>query len=602
MKEAASTLIDSLGPNWRALVPPLLRDIRGYSREKCRRDLIAGAVVAMVSIPQAVGFAVIAGLPPTMVIGSVVVGGFVASWFFSSRFVVFGPSNSVSMLLAATIASRSGSTLGPPEMAVLLALMIGLVQLAAGLFRFGNVTQFVSRSVVLGYAGAIGVLLMLSQVHQVLGLGRPPHTAAVASIRDSFESMLAGRGHLLSVGVGGLAFLLFLVVKRLAPRWPETLIGLTALSLLSGAMQWDALGVRTLGASGELFAGLPNFAGLRLTGAELGTVRSLAGPALAIALLGMLEATSIAKSYGVRAGDRTEINRELVAMGLGNLAAASFGAMPGAASFARSAANYQAGAKTRVAGLLGSVFVIGFGLLLWPVLYHLPLPALAAALMRIGWRMIGVEQVMIAIRSTRSDALVLIGTFVAAVLLPLDTAIYVGIGLSLATALRKASSPFLVEYAFNQADQLAQIRDAGSRDHPHIAIIHVEGELFFGAADLFHEHVRQQAEREDLRVVILRLKNAHHLDATTVFALRGLQDWLAGSGRHLIISGVHGDVLRVLRRSGMLDRLGIENVFPAEPNPNLATRKALLRARHLLGDLAARAEVRLYFDQPVEAR
>jgi SulP family sulfate permease len=533
-----------------------------------------------------------------MVIGSVVVGGFIASLFFSSRFVVFGPSNSLSLLLAAAFVAQRGTAIGPAELAVLLALMIGSVQLVAGLFRFGQITQFVSRSVVLGYGAAIGTLLILSQFHHLLGIARPSSTSLIVSIVETGRHALARELNLYALAVAAAAFLIFSLIKRLHPRWPEALIGLVMLSAASWWLQWETLGIRTLGEEGSLFSGLPNFSGLPLGLSELQTVRSLIEPAVAIALLGMLEAVSIAKTYGVRSGDRTDTNRELVAMGLGNLASACFGSMPGSASFARSAANFQAGARTQMSGALSSLLVLGIGLILAPLVSHLPIPALAAALLRIGWRMIDFEQSRVAMRSTKADAFVLFGTFASAMLLPLDTAIYTGIGLSLAMALRKASTPFLVEYTFNESDQLSQLDDKKCRPHPQIAIIHVEGELFFGAADLFQEHVREQAEREDLRVVVLRLKNARHLDATTVFALRGLQDWLASSGRHLIISGVHGEVLRVLRHSGLLERLGVNNIFPAELNPNLATRKALIRAKQLLGIDAGEAEVRLFFDRP----
>lgn len=596
-RDSTSALLDSFKPDWRMLVPPLLGEMRAYSREKLRKDALAAATVAMVSIPQAVGFALIAGLPPTMVFGCVVVGGFVASLFFSSRFVVFGPSNSLSMLLAAAFVAERSTALGPAELAVLLAVMIGFVQFIAGVFRFGQITQFVSRSVVLGYGAAIGTLLILSQFHHLLGIARPASTSLIGSLAETMRHALAREFNLYSLVVAVAAFLIFWLIKRLLPRWPEALIGLVVLSAASWWLQWEALGIRTLGEDGALFSGLPNFSGLPLGLSELQTVRSLIGPAIAIALLGMLEAVSIAKTYGVRSGDRTDTNRELVAMGLGNLASACFGSMPGSASFARSAANFQAGARTQMSGALSSLVVLGVGLVLAPLVNHLPIPALAAALLRIGWRMIDFEQSRVAIRSTKADAFVLFGTFASAMLLPLDTAIYTGIGLSLAMALRKASTPFLVEYTFNESDQLAQLDDKKRRPHPQIAIIHVEGELFFGAADLFQEHVREQAEREDLRVVVLRLKNARHLDATTVFALRGLQDWLAGSGRHMIISGVHGEVLRVLRQSGLLDRLGVDNVFPAELNPNLATRKALIRAKQLLGIGSGEAEVRLFFDR-----
>ncbi|HWL16354.1 MAG TPA: SulP family inorganic anion transporter, partial [Opitutus sp.] len=279
----------------------------------------------------------------------------------------------------------------------------------------------------------------------------------------------------------------------------------------------------------------------------------------------------------------------------GNIVSAFFASMPGSTSFARSAANFQAGARTQMSGVLSSLFVLGFMVLLSPLVNHLPIPVLAAALIRVGLNLVDREQIRIAARSTGSDAFALFGTFAYALLLPLDIAIYLGVVLALFLALRKASTPLLVEYTFNSEDEIVARDAARAREHPSIAIIHVEGELFFGAADLFQTHVRQQAENENLQVIILRLKNARHLDATTVFALRALHDFLHNTGRHLLISGAQADVLRVLRNSGLHRHLGEENIFPAESNPNLATRKALLRARTLVsgGD----PEVRLYFDR-----
>ncbi len=585
-------LIDSLKPDWHLLIPRLPATLRSSFTKVWRADLLSAATVAMVSIPQAVGFALIAGLPPDMVFTCVVVGGFVASLFFSSRHLVFGPSNSLSMLLAATFIAHRGSALGPAEMAVVLALMIGLFQITAGCFRLGQITQYISRSVVIGYGAAIGVLLMLSQIHNLLGLSISREASAWSAPFDAAGQLLKAPHSPYPIMVALAAALLFHFIKKRWPRSPDTLIGLVLCSLFSWALDLNTLGVLTLGGGGTFFATLPNFEGLPVTFSELFTLRALLGPAAAIALLGMLEAVSIAKTYGMKSGDRVDTNQELVAMGLGNLACACFAGMPGSASFARSAANFQAGARTQLSGLLSSLLVLGLVLLLSPLISHIPVPALAAALMRIGFKIIDRDQIRIAARSTRSDAVALGGTFLSALLLPLDTAIFVGVGLTLALALRKVSTPTLAEYSFDGADQLTQLNEGKKRSDPQIAIIHVEGELFFGAADIFQEHVREQVEREDLRVVILRLKNARHLDATTIFALRGLVDFLRQTGRHLLISGIHGDVLQVLRRSGLLKHIGVENIFPAEDNYALATKKALVRARSLLD--GQKAEIRIF--------
>jgi SulP family sulfate permease len=183
----------------------------------------------------------------------------------------------------------------------------------------------------------------------------------------------------------------------------------------------------------------------------------------------------------------------------------------------------------------------------------------------------------------------------AALFLRLDTAIYIGVGVSLIMFMRNASTPSLVEYTFTDTGQLAQLENKQQRANPAISIVHVEGELFFGAADLFQEQVRYLADEDSIRVVILRMKNARHLDATSVLSLLQLHDYLRGSGRHLIVSGVSAEVERVLRNSGADRQIGPENIFPAEANLTMSTKRALVRARQLLQ--GAKADVRIFYDR-----
>jgi sulfate permease, SulP family len=176
----------------------------------------------------------------------------------------------------------------------------------------------------------------------------------------------------------------------------------------------------------------------------------------------------------------------------------------------------------------------------------------------------------------------------------------VGVGLSLALFLRKASAPSLVEYGFNEQGQLSELDGSSeSRGNSAISIVHVEGELFFGAADLFQEQVRLLAGDGGIKVVILRMKNARHLDATSVMSLLQLHDYLAQTGRHLLISGINPDVEKVLRKSGARKQIGVENIFPAEANLTMSTKRALLRASQLLQQAgsAPTAGVRIFYDR-----
>ncbi len=577
---------------------PLREELAHYSWAKLKADLSAGATVSLVSIPQAIGFALIAGLPPLMVLMAAVVGGFVCALFSSSRHMVFGPTNSVSIILAATLHSLGGGALTPAELALILALLIGVFQCIAGLSQMGKLTQFISRSVIIGYGTAIGLLLAASQIPHLLG-------TAVAH-GNTLDSLEAAAQHLLQfafnpypLAMGVVTLLVFWVLERFWPRLPVELIGLVALSLITQQLDLKVLGIRTIEDVGALTAALPSFIGIPLSQSDWSVVPPLLSAALAIAILGMLEAISISKTLASQSGQRLDANQELVAMGSANIANSFFGAMPGSASFARSATNLQSGAKTQVSALLSSLLVLGALFFVAPVINSIPVACLAAHLIRIGLKMLNREQIRISWRSTRSDAVVFGVTLCSAFFLNLDTAIYVGVGVSLALFLRKASAPALVEYGFNDQGQLAELNGGNQRSNAAISIVHVEGELFFGAADLFQEQVRLLADNDGLIVVILRMKNARHLDATAVMSLLQLHAYLRKTDRHLLISGINPDVEKVLRKSGALDAVGVENIFPAEANLTMSTKRALLRASQLLQQTGSKptAGVRIFYDR-----
>ncbi len=577
---------------------PFIGELRKYTWEKFRADLIAGATVTLVSIPQAVGFSLILNLPPTPVIVSVIIGGFVGSLFFSSRHHVFGPTSSISLIVAATIAANSATGLEPLQLAVYLAFLIGVIQLLAGLLNFGEITKFISRSVVVGYSTGIGILLIASQLHNLLGYKVEAGQNFSTNVLQAIFDLGTARVYPWAIGIGALTFAIFWGVRRLRPRWPEALIGLALLGI--GAKIFTVyhplhIPFRMIRDEGSLTAVLPAFAGYPFGPKRIHLLPELAVTAIAISILGMLEAASITKGLAAKSGQKIEPNQELIGMGAANIACAFFGAVPGSSSFARSAVNFQSGARTQVSSMLSSAVVLLVLTFVTPVFNFIPVAALAAHLIRVGTKMINWHQIRISCRSTPSDLVVFVVTLGSCLFLKLDTAIYVGIGVSLALFLRKTSTPTLVEYAINETGNLAELHDPAQRPHPQISIIHVEGELFFGAADLFQEQVRSLAENQNIRVFILRMKNARHLDASTVMAMENLHDYLRETGRHLLISGSSPEVTRVLENSGLLRQIGRENIFPAEANATVATRNALKRAKELLPGESA--DLRVFYDK-----
>jgi len=574
---------------------PLANELRSYNREKFRADLLAGATVSLVSIPQAIGFSLIAGLPPLMVIMSVIIGGFVYALFTSSHHLVFGPSNSMSIILAATIFSFKGGALAPTEIALLLAFLVGIFQFTAGLAQLGKLTQFISRSVIIAYSTAIGLLLVAGQVTNLLGIPSAGHGNFLASLWQALMQVASFQLNPYAAMMGVATLLLFYALERFVPEIPAELIGLVFLALFTKWTGLTHLGIHTIRDEGAFAIGLPSFLGIPFSRTQLDVIPPLLSAALAISILGMLEAVSLGKSLAAKSGQRIDPNQELVAMGAANLSNSVFGGMPGSTSFARSGANFQSGGRTQVSSLLSSVIVLGALFFVTGIINDIPVPSLAAHLIRIGVKLLNRDQIRIAWKATRSDAIVLVVTIAAAFFLKLDAAIYVGIGTSLALFLRKASAPSLVEYGFDASGNLSELDETKQRRNTAISIVHVEGELFFGAADLFQEQVRYLSNDEQIRVIILRMKNARHLDATSVMSLLELHDYLEKSGRFLLVSGINPDVEAVLRASGTYDKIGADNIFPAEANLTASTKKALLRASHLLQ--TRKADVRIFYDR-----
>jgi sulfate permease, SulP family len=269
--------------------------------------------------------------------------------------------------------------------------------------------------------------------------------------------------------------------------------------------------------------------------------------------------------------------------------------MPASGSLTRSALNHASGAHSPVSSLICGLLCLGAALTLGPLMPFIPRPALAALVVCVAGGLVNFRHLRICWKATKSDAITLAVTFLSTLLMPLHVAIFMGVATSIVLYLRKASRPTLVEYEFNPEGALQEKAAATERQHPAISIVHVEGELFFGAAELFRTQIQRTARDENLRVIILRMKNARHLDATSVMALEELIGYLRQSGRHLLISGLSKEVYRVLRKSGMVNVVGRDNLFMGSAeNPNISTRNALKRAQVLLG--TKNAEVRIFYD------
>lgn len=593
-----------------AIVGPIKR----YNREKFRADIGAAPNVALLSIPQGIAYAAIAELPISFGIICSAIAAIVAPVFAGSRHTILGPTNATAFMLFSFFAG-AGPELAAreTELIPLLVLLVGLFCLIGGLFKVADLLQYVSRSVLVGYLTGAAVLILANQLKHVFGI-----SAEVDELRPkNFVGLVVALGKSITatqwqpVLIGTTSLLFYFGLQRFRPKWPIFAIALVVISTIFGSL---------IQAGGE-FANVETFRTFSFSDLaprlpDLGSdtiwddISSLMAVAFAVAFLACLENTVMAKTIASRSGDRAEVNQDMFAVGAANVASAFAGGMPASGSLTRSVLNYAAGAYTRFSSVFAGLMVLIAALIIaWlpsfgiALIDYVPKAALAALVVAIAINIVNPTNIRICLRSTPDDAVVLITTFISTMIAPLHVAIFIGVALSITLFLRRASRPHLIEYEFSDEGELRELGEKRKRPNPAISIVHVEGDLFFGAAELFRNQLQRTAADPSLHILILRLKNARHLDATSVLALEELIKFMRSDGRHVLISGAPREVYKVLKNSGVLDVVqegadrskGESNIFVYRAsNPNIATRDALIRAQQLLG--GEKADIRIFYD------
>ncbi|MGJ8671603.1 SulP family inorganic anion transporter [Rubritalea sp.] len=577
-----------------------------------RSDAKAALNVALLTLPQGMAYAAIAELPIYYGIICSIIAGILAPLFASSRFTMLGPTNATAFMVFSYFVSHPEIDLASRmAMMPLLVFMVGALSVAGAFFKVADLLQYVSRSVLVGYITGAALLIMTNQMKHILGIAEPMAEQGA----KTFFSILGATADLWQhykwqpclIGAGTLT--LYLTLQKKFKALPNFAICLTIVTLASVALKTWAPPFAELSTftSFAQFSISPSIPILQFPSVTIlfDAISSLFAVAFAIAFLASLENTVMGKSLGSRIGERPDVNQDMFAVGMANMGASLLAPMPASASLTRSALNYESGAKSRFASIYCSALcLIGFiALIKLPIVEHIPKSALAGLVIGIAISLINRHNIRICLRTTHDDALVILTTFTATLLTRLDYAIFVGVALSITLFLRKASIPHLVEYEMNDEGALRERDIKKERPNPAISIVHVEGDLYFGAADLFRTQVQRTASDPNLKVIILRLKNARHLDATSVMAMESLVRHMRGEGRHVLISGASREVYKVLKLSGALECIqegcdrtqGETNLFVYSPsNPNLSTRDALLRAQDLLG--TKQADIKIFYD------
>ena len=532
---------------------PFLSWIRFYGRHHLRADFVAGLTVAVVAVPQCMAYALIAGLPVQYGLYAAVFPAIVGSLWGSSAQLVTGPTTAISLVVLSTLIQldQPGSD-HYLQLAFFLALLVGVIQIAMGLARLGSLLNFVSHAVILGFTAGAAVLIGFKQVPNFLGLHLERSSILVESLLGIGSHL--HETHLITLLLGFITVAVIAALKKLRPSWPGTLIALVVVGGVVALFRLEARGVSVVGA---IPRSLPPFSIPHIHGLEIEVdIADLAPGALAIAILGLMEAVSIAKSIAGQTHQRLNVNQEFIGQGLSNVAASLFSGYPGSGSFTRSAVNFRSGGKTPMSGVFSGIAVAVVLLLAAPLAAKLPVSALAGVLMVVAYDMVRKEDIKRTIRATRGDAAVLVVTFLATLLLHLEFAVYVGVLLSIGLHLAETAHP-RIHSSVPDLQTGRMVGSARGRICCQMDIVTIEGAVFFGSATFLLEDLQRRLKNHPrMANLLIRMHQANILDASGIHSLEILLEEIQERGGGLYFAGVKQRIFRVFKNSGLLQEVG----------------------------------------------
>ena len=562
---------------------PALGSLRQYRMEDARADLVGGLSVAAVAVPQAMAYALIAGVPPEYGLYTAIVMTTVGALFDSSKQLINGPTNAISIALLSAV-----GTIEDPDLrvhaAILMAFMIGSIQLGISFLRMGDLTRYISHSVIVGFTAGASLLLVFDQLKNLLGqkaVGDPHDHFLVRVYRSLTEG---GDVHLptLYVGLGSVAMVLLLrwIKKRLSmPLMPEFLMVVVAMAGLSALLDLKGMGVRVVGA---IPGSLPR---PELPHLDPALMEELATPALAVALLGLLEAISMAKGIAAVTRQKLDLNQQCLSEGLANFVGSFFSCIPGSGSLTRSAINQQAGARTQWSGVISAVAVAAIMMLFAPYAAYIPRPALAGLLMLTAAKMVNLRDLRFHMRVSRFDTIIVLATAISAFAISIEFCVLIGTFLSFMLAVPRAGNLQMTEFVPGEGNI---VHERLPTDHPcpKIHIYGFEGEFFFAASTNLDAQMEQIEERvsPQTQVVVLRMKRARNPDAVGMAHLEGLCERLAARGVRVLLCGVRPTLKKVMDRCGLTTKIGQANIFLEQPIRQTSTMLAMQYAYTLVGE------------------
>jgi sulfate permease, SulP family len=534
------------------LVPKLVTSLKTYNREQFVADLTAGVIVGIVALPLAIAFAIASGLTPDRGLYTAVIAGFIISALGGSRVQIGGPTGAFVVIVYGIVQEYGVDGL------TVATIMAGLMLIAFGVAKLGAAIKFIPFPVVTGFTSGIAAILIVQQLRDALGLrltSAPPEfierlTLYAANLHTINPSAIA-------ISVGTL--LVLWLWPRLSHTVPAPFVALIAATVLAQLLD---LPVETIGTRfGEIRAGLPR---LTLPAVSLEQGRELVGPALAIAALGAVESLLSAVVADGMIGGRHRSNMELIAQGVANVVAPLFGGMPATGAIARTATNVKSGGRTPLAGVIHALTLLVITLFFGSLAALIPLATLAAIVLWVAYRMADWRVFKSELSAPKSDASVMLATFLLTVLV--DLTVGIGVGMVLASFLfmkrmAEVTNVTMVSQEFSDARPSPDKSGAiYTRVIPRgVEVYEINGPFFFGAAEKFKDTLSEVSRKP--KVLIIRMRNVPAIDSTAMHALRDLVRRTRKDGTVVYFSDVQAQPLLALSQSELLWEIGEEHLF-----------------------------------------
>lgn len=528
------------------------------TKKTWKDDLIAGITGTIIVIPQAVAFAMIAGLPPIYGFYTAMISPVIAALFGSSYHLISGPTTTGSIVVFAII-----SKFVNPEsdleafiaMAILLSFMAGVIKLLMGLAKMGKLVNFVSHSVVIGFAAGAGILIAFKQLKHVFGIKVPQGSSFYEIIAYIISHIEETNLYVLGVALGTL-LLAFLIKKIKYISRLYMLIAMVLGSVLAILLGGELHGIETVG---DVPSNLPPF---KVPDFNFEDMRLLTSGAITLALLGLVEAVSIARAVGLHSHQKLDNNQEFIGQGLSNIISSFFSSYVSSGSFTRSGVNYQAGAKTPLSAIISA-----FGLMIVVLFFakyasFLPKPAMGGIILLVGYNLIDFDHIKQIIKSSKREIIVLFVTLLGTLFLDLEIALFLGILISLFFYLEKTSKPNIAVFGKNKDDRFINIiRDKTTKECPQLKIIRIDGSMYFGAVEVISNYFTNLYEKGEEKHLLILAHGINFVDlAGAEWLTNEVLKWQKRGGGIYFV-GLKVVSQDVLRSGGFVKIIGKDQFF-----------------------------------------